>query len=269
MCTGITHEAATEFVTELVKVSLWLADWLERQEGVPLEETLSFRTDIYRLTTLWDGEHHPAHQSTDWHDEKWNQLLTDLRAIRAKHGDDTDAFEAAGLALLWPVLEPRIEAYARTAPRPEDRPFGFFSYDLDDEPDTIAIHMGNPFAPQSPFRDMDARARELLALLDHAQATYPAAQHVWTGTWMNSYPPFRKLFPEAWHRSASDPTPLDCWGNWWGQMVSRTGGFHHKNGEHLRRTGRFPYDCVRCSCRIVELREHLQRMAAKDNTHRP
>ncbi len=269
MATGVTYAACAEYVAEATKVSLWLADWLERRDGLGFDETMSCRTDVYRLTVLWDGKNHPAKPIADWREARWDALLAELGSMRVKHGDDVAAFEAEGLALLWPIVEPRIEARVRTSSKAADRPFGFFSYDLSDQPDaeTITIHMDNPFAPDSPFRDMAARGRELRAVLDDAEATHPTMRKLWTGTWMNSYRRFLELFPAAWRDSASDPTPLDCWANWWGQMTSRTGGFHWKNGQYLRDTGRFPYACVKCSCGIAELREHLCGVLSEDGTH--
>ena len=63
------REARRDFVTGIVPLSLWLAHrfWREgtaQRRGV--REAITTRTDIYRLTCLWDGTNHPAQPLQGW-----------------------------------------------------------------------------------------------------------------------------------------------------------------------------------------------------------
>src|SRR5262249_54476678 len=123
--TTISLEARRDFVEGVVPLSLWLARRLWHG-GMALEEALTARTNLYRLTCLWDGTHHPAHPPPGWRDPRWEELLGQMGVLfdRYARQDDTTALEREGLALLWPVLEPRLELDVRSWPAPQDRPFG-------------------------------------------------------------------------------------------------------------------------------------------------
>ena len=61
-------------------------------------------------------------------------LVEQMRVLFQRHGasEKTEALEREGLALLWPVLEPRLEGRGPALPAPKPRPFGFFNYDAED-----------------------------------------------------------------------------------------------------------------------------------------
>jgi hypothetical protein len=272
---SITLEARRDFVEGVVPLSLWVARRLCRH-GMAFEEAIR-RTIIYRLTSLCPGRHDPAHAPAGGRDLCWEELLGQMQAVFARYNDseDTAALEREGLELLWPVLEPGLELDVRSWPlpfekgAPRERPFGFFTYYKSSESPTIGLHLANPFAPRSPFADPQARAAELRGLLDEATdasrfaGTRPAPVRVGCGSWLCSFPPFLQLFPPEFASSA-EPEPLHHSYGWWGQFINRSGGFHRRNAEYLRRTGDFPYGCVWCACEISELRAHLDReFAAK------
>src|SRR5437870_5634728 len=94
----ITTEDRRHFVEGIVPLSLWVAHRFWR-EGMPLEEALTARTNIYRLTCLWDGERHPARPPDGWRDPSWEELLGRLKALYDKHDEDTTALEREGLEL--------------------------------------------------------------------------------------------------------------------------------------------------------------------------
>jgi hypothetical protein len=240
---------------------LWLAKSLAAR-GEPLDDALTARTNIYRLTSLFDNTHHPAWKRPDWRDERWDRLLAELRAIYSRHAADADtaALEAEGLTLLQPLLEARLEHDVNDWPQCGNRPYGFFRYDppTTQFPDSIGLHFANPFAPRSPFEDVAARAGELSRLLDEVHTRTPQVAIARTGTWLNSFKPFQNFFPPEWAASASPPQPLAYHYGWWGQFIDRSGAFHHKNGAHLRRTGQFPFPCVTCQCSVESLRRHLK-----------
>jgi hypothetical protein len=255
----MTLEARRDFVEGVVPLSLWLARRLWHK-GMALPEAITARTNIYRLTCLWDGTHHPAHPRDGRRDRRWEELLAQLELLFTRHADaeEPEALERQGLELLWPVLEPRLAVDVQSWPSLQNRPFGFFIYNDSPADRSIALHLANPFAPRSPFADPQARAAELSRLLDEATALSPCPLRVTCGSWLNTFPPFLQFFPHAWAASASEARPLGYHYGWWGQCIDRTGGFHRRNGEHLRRTGQFPYPCVHCSCALSELRWHLQ-----------
>src|SRR5439155_26609630 len=87
--TIITCEARRDFIEGVVPLSLWLARRLWR-EGMPLEEAIAARTNIYRLTCLWDGTHHSAHPRDEWRDPRWAELLEQLNLLLTRLADAED-----------------------------------------------------------------------------------------------------------------------------------------------------------------------------------
>jgi hypothetical protein len=120
------------------------------------------------------------------------------------------------------------------------------------------VSKANPFAPESPFADMRARAKELLKLLADARLANPGMHTVVCASWLNGLAPFRELFPAAWAASASEPLDLAFHLGWWGQLMDRSGGFHAGNAAFLRRTGEWRYQCVACSRGVEEVEAHLR-----------
>lgn len=252
----ITLEIQRELIEGLVPLSLHVA-WRRSREGVPFAEVLKAHVNLYRLTALYDGKVMPYNAPSGWRDDAWETLLHHVRVIYERHAaaPTSEAFEREGYALLWPVLEPALARAVAQWPRLEDRPYGFFSYNLKDLPQAsgraIELHLENPFAPVSPFADPEARRCELRRLLADVTAAHPEVTHVTTGTWLNSLKPFLALFPPEWAASATLSTaPFLAGNHWWGQFYDRRGGFNRKNAEHLRVTGEFPYPPMDCQCRI-------------------
>lgn len=263
----ITVEDRTDFVRKCTALSVWLARRLAVQ-GMALREALAIRTNIYRFTTLFDGQHHPAY-TPGWRDEKWERVLDRLEAIDRRYpaGDATPEMEAEALEFLWPLMEGRIESDVAAWKTPEQKPFGFFDYRAGDEgwdEGRVTLHLSNPFPPASPFDDMRERARELARLLRHAQGQCSDVHTVSCGSWLSSFGPFRSLFPASFAASAATPYPLAHHYGWWGQMMDRRGGFHEGNGMYLRRTGEFRYPCITCRCSIDDAVRHLRERFAVD-----
>jgi len=265
----IEPEARRDFVENVTRLSLWLA--LRRAAAAhDFERFLTDCTPVYRLTTLWDGERHPAKPPPGWRDNAWHQVLRRLSALECTRRGDPAGLEEAGLDLLRPLLEPRIARDVQAWPwipdglgaKPfPDTVFGFFLYE---PPQALAdgrcieLHMGNSMAPASPFHDLHARAADLVRLIADASARNPALDMIRSDSWLNSFRPFLRLFPPQWAASRSPARPLGYSYNWWGQFVTRAGAFHRGNAEHLRRTGDFPYPSVTCSCTLRALRLHLR-----------
>lgn len=255
----ITLEARRDFVDGVARLSLWLgAQWASKGEA--LGETLTVRTNLYRLSSLYDGKHHPAQPEPGWSDPHWDEVLAGLRELyeRQRAAPDTAAFEDEGLRRLWPLLEARLARDVEQWPKPADRPFGFFTFAQNEKEARIHLHLFNPFVPQSPFSEPRARAEELSRMLDAAVAGQPALASVHCGSWLNSFKPFLDFFPPEYAASAKPPGDLRYHYGWWGQFMDRTGGFHRRNGQHVRATGTFPFPCVGCQCSLKALRVHLK-----------
>ena len=268
---SFTIDSRKNFVENITKLSLWLTRKY-CSEGMQLEEAFSDGTPVYRLTTLWDGINHPAHPSPGWYDKRWESLLEQLKFIFTHHQqvEKTDTLEDEGLELLWPFLAPRIKQDSKLWPWIpsvygttvcEDCVFGFFLYGISESQPRkhkqLDLHMGNCFAPNSPFKDMQARANELEQLLENARTREPNLRSVCCGSWLNSFKPFQTLFPPEWCKNSSPASPIAYGYDLWGQMMSRSGGYHKRNGDYLRENGKFPYEAVKCKCTIESLLRHL------------
>ncbi|MCL2647394.1 MAG: hypothetical protein FWD61_10390 [Phycisphaerales bacterium] len=258
----ITLAARRSFVRQCTCLSVWVARRLA-QNGTPLRQNLTTRTNVYRFTDLWDGKNHPAEPHANWQDTKWEALLDELDCIDAKYasGDASPEMEAEALALFWPRMEPALPRDVAAWPTRERMPFGFFNYNPSDETwndGRVVIHLTNPFAPASPFDDLPQRARELAALLHDARQKSPTQHTVYLQSWLAGFPPLQSLFPKAFAQSASAPTPLRYHLGWWGQLIDRTGDFHQRNAHHLRTTGQFRYPNIQCQCPIDATFAHLQ-----------
>jgi len=258
----ITIEDRRNLVEGLVPLFLHVA-WRLLRQDVPFEEALNIRTDIYRFTSLFDGKVIPYHALPDWRDERWEGLLKHLRLIYNRHAADatSEAFERDGYEVFRPVLETAFERGVAQWPRIEDRPYGFFEYNLAEltQPSARAIelHFANPFSPASPFADPKERLREFHRLVANVHSDHPDVTHVATGTWLNSFPPFLAFFPPEWAASATPSTAVFPGAGLWGQFYDRRGGFHRKNAEYLRSTGEFRYPPMNCQCRIETLQAYL------------
>lgn len=264
----ITIETRKDYVENVTMLSLWLAQHKNKGPG-SFNKTLTAQSPLYRLTCFWDGVNHPANPPVGWVDKKWEFVLRELKEI-LKSTDNADEFEQQGLKKLWPFLEPRIKKDAKawpwipsgyTSEKLPDKLFGFFAFELLKAQGgnfDITLHMGNIFAPQSPFKDMAARKNELLQLLDYARDKYGNLVSVFSGSWLNSFAPFLALFPDEWIDKNTPASPINYSYDIWGQLVSRTGGFHRRNAYHIRRTGRFPYPSLPGKCKVESLRKHLK-----------
>ena len=265
----ITLDIRRELIANYVPLSLHVV-WRLVRNGLPFDEALNGKTDLYRCTALYDGKILPDHPPAGWRCQPWERAADALEAILARHEADADssALEREGYEVLRPLLEPAFERDVAGWPRIENRPYGFFTYQVTDQwlggQTVITLHLANPFAPASPLADLPGRARELRRLVDDVTGawarddpTRPALERIGTGSWLNALPPFARLFPPEWAAGARPFPRLVPGKGWWGQFIDRRGGYHRRNGDHLRRTGRFPYPVLNCTCSVDALRQHL------------
>ena len=264
---AITEQDRRNFVEGVTRLSLW---HLARRSPSPdqCHGFLTGQTPLYRLTEFWDRHAPPPVSSPADAPSGWSTLVSDIASLCGSYDPDSDtlSFEEAGLLLVWPHLESRIKKDVKTWPwlpsclgsePPETGIFGFFLYDFAPrDPSLVVLHMGNSMAPDAPFAEPDARAREFISLLDDATSRNPSATRIASTSWLNGFPPFQRYFPPEWVDSAVASPPGYTY-DWWGQFVTRRGGFHRANGDHLRATGRFPYPSITCTAEITSVRSHL------------
>ena len=240
------------YVKEFTKLSLWFVHKRLCEGESDFEALVNGRVNIYRNTSLYDGKHHPSNGEAA---PKWPRILKELRTVfdRYMKAPSTEQLEAAGLDLLLPYLKKRPDAM----PPPETRPYECWSCDYGG--DQLNIHILNVYQPRSPLSDMWIPfAASLIRLLQDSQVQRPDVELVRCGSWLNSVPPFQKLFPESWKRSAEPRPEVRYTMGHWGQFTDRLGDFHARNGALFRETGKFPFANMQCECPIEEVLAHLQ-----------
>jgi len=263
----------TEFVTNMSRLAFWyLATKTENCGNIELfRYVLNAETPIYRLTELWDREHHPAILSSDWHNLRWEKIVDRLYQLLKTNRDN---FEDCGYRLLEPLLLGRIERDTNDWPwipcgycpqkLPDENIFGAFAFEargaLGKSPTKIEIHIGNNKIPNSPFADMNNLQKELLALVEYVLKEYPECKIIGCNSWLNSHDRFTGIFPPGWvsREAILMPSKVGYGYNWWGQFVSRTGGFNFCNAELMRKTGTFPFRALDGFCMLTTLYIHLK-----------
>jgi len=246
------------YVTEFTKLSLWYVHKVLHEGEADFARAVNTRVNIYRNTSLYDGQNHPAHGEVG---PEWGEVLARLKEIYDRHRDDPSSasFEAEGLALLWPCLEGRLgRGQGRGGSRP-DRPYECWTFDYN-RPDRLSIHIANVYRPRSPLSDMRVPfAASLFRLLRDSRTRRPEVEVVRCGSWLNSMPPFQALFPDPWMQSARPSLEVRYTMGHWGQFEDRKGDFHTRNGAAFRETGAFPYACLTCECPIEKVLAHLKK----------
>jgi hypothetical protein len=243
------------YIQEFTRLSLWYANKRLQENLGDLEDTVNLRVNLYRNTSLYDGNHRPA---TGYEDPVWNEIVAKLGEIFNQHGNDSEAVETKGLAFLWPLMEARIREKGNEQPKLGDRSYECWNHDYKRE-GTVSIHIANVYQPGSPLSDMLVQfAASLIRLLRDSQVRRPDVNVVRCGSWMNSAPRFQMLFPNTWKQSAEKRKEIRYTMGTWGQFMDRRGDFHKKNGAILRQTGEMPFASSLCWCTTEEALDHLQ-----------
>ncbi len=257
---AITLEYRKDFVENITKLALWLANSYY-SEGILFEEALTKATPVYRFTTLWDGINHPA---SGYNNDEWNLLVAQLKKELTKNS--VEQFEEIGLELLRPFLEPRykkdVEAWpwipsALGATNLETRLHGMFLYEITEQ-NELSLHMGNIYAPKSPFKNMEKLANDLSSLVKTVVAENSNVENIVCESWMNSFELFLSLFPKKWCDNSTNTNMENYTYDIWGQMMNRFGGYHKPNGDYLRQNWQFPYPSIKYGCSIRSLLHHLK-----------
>ncbi len=258
----ITIEHRKDFILNVTKLSLWLSEKY-CGEGIAFDEAITKATPIYRFTTLWDGSNHPAN---GFNDKQWNLILSELEKLLLNKGS-IENFETEGLKLLIPHFEPRYELDVKAWPwipsalgvtNLEERRSGMFLYELTRD-NKLNLHMGNIFAPESPFKNVKLLRKTFRLLLESVLENEKNVKEIVCESWMNNFEPFLSLFPKEWCDNYTKTNMKNYTYDIWGQMMNRFGGYNKPNGDYLRENGKFPYPSIKCGCSIKSLLSHLQK----------
>ena len=265
MPTQYRYEARKDFVFNMTKLGLWYL-YNNASSDESFLKILNNELPNFRLTTIWDGIHHPASDEFPKNSE-WRKLANSLLNLYRNATNIID-FEKKGFDLFKPYIEKRIEidisawpwipsGYS-TSRMPNNSIFGIFAYTVEQlGEETVHFHIANSCMPKSPFADINARAKELLSMIRNIKQRASNTTRIGCNSWLNSFPPFLKLFPPEYPKTKATIEPLSYSFNWWGQFLSRDGSFNKKNREKMYKTGKFPYLSIDGNCSIDNLEDHL------------
>ena len=157
------------YVQGFTRLSLWYANKRLHSHG-DLEDIVNVRVNLYRNTSLYDGNRHPAAGDED---PAWNEIVAKLGEIFNRHGNEPETVETKGLAVLWPLMEARIREKGNEQPGPEERSHECWNCDYKHE-GVVSLHIANVYQPRSPLSDMLVEfSASLIRLLRDAQVKKP------------------------------------------------------------------------------------------------
>ncbi len=93
-----------EHARGLARLKLWYIRWVMNNEGMSFDEMARTRVGLRRLTVYAGSPSQGVAEDPDG----WDAMLAQLADLYDAHADDPDpgVLEEAGLALLWPHMEP-------------------------------------------------------------------------------------------------------------------------------------------------------------------
>lgn len=242
------------YVRGIVGLMLWYMHRVMSVGRIPFATALADYADIYRKTAFFNLE---DTAETARLRPQWLAACERLEAVFAANlaaQGSSGPVEEQCLALLWPHLEERIDRGFPLVEYADKATFGCFYCRVDGP--VVDLHFTNTVMPAAPFSAPADLARDLHALARHCRQMYPEATQIKCGSWLNAYPPFRRLFPASW-KDSGEPKSYNSLG-WWGQFLRHDGDFHVRSAEQFRQTGEFPYKCTFHQCALVDLEAHLR-----------
>lgn len=264
MTTELGPSEHLDYLVSSVRLMLWFT-WrsLDDHPDETFADTIQKRTDIWRRTSL-NPNYLDARDKLD--SPEWQGLLQTLAGVHARNrrNGSPEAFEDEAIAILLPFLSPRVErdlCDTRNKVDLAQYQCGSLRYNLapmDDKPQRICFHIANACSPGSPFDDPRYFPQCFMDLMDQCEATFGVTE-IATGTWLNSYERWLKLFPQEWleHMSPPDYNVKGHYG-FWGQFLTARRTFNHKLGAQFRATGRIPLPPRTSWCTIEAMRTHLR-----------
>lgn len=253
------YENYKSYLCNIIPLKLFYAWTIYQQEGgrLPMAFILEHYVDFWRKTVYFDGVCAPS--NTEFYHPEWIVLRAQLCGLHqeCQKTEDSHTFEKEGFNLVWPHIEPAIK---RDSPPPRKgaaRPYGAWNVTFR-SPTVVSIHITNVYRPDSIFDHPDEFAEDLLRLLIDIQDANPSIETLFCGSWLNNLPPFQRFFPPEWVFNLNNPVRRNDTNGLWGQYMSRTGGYHKKNGNWLRRTGYHRYPLIHSHCGILSATAYLK-----------
>lgn len=252
-----TIEEHREYLHEIVRLKIffiWL--WKQKHPNEPLQDILRNRVDIYRKTSVNTGLLNPAELHFD--SPEWIELEKRLEKIYELYRGDSDAFESAGFEIFQPLVDVRVEKDFNDRSVLARYQCGSLRYDEHEKGMRVAeigFHIANAVSPCSIFDDPSYLPKCFFDLMKQTEEKYGSTSLA-TTTWLNSYPPWLKLFPQEWTDSLGPEEKDVQWHyGFWGQFINAKGTFNFKLGRRLRETGELPFYPRKSSCSFSALRK--------------
>jgi len=255
-----TLDEHRQYLHDIVKLKLhFLHGWLRSHPEEPFVDGLRNRVDIYRKTAVNQGGLNPP--NIPWEDPTWLAMEKEAAAIYATCPTDADAFENQAFAVFQPSLDARCERdYHDRSTRN-----GYQCGCLRHNPEavdgngrrTLTFHIANFLSPES-FFDYPGYVRDSFRrLLDIAEKDFHA-DHIGTGTWLNSLPKWLAYFPQEWLDNMGPQNRDVKWHyGFWGQFLTARQTLNYKYAQILRSTGQMPYFPKSSVCTIQAMREKI------------
>lgn len=261
----LTPAEHLDYLVSSVRLSLWFAwQFLDTHPEETLSNAIRDRTDLWRRTTY--NTQHLDGALGKFDDPEWAALMKTIEGIHARNrkNGSAQAFEDEALAVMMPYLTPRVERDLRIIRNKVDLAgyqCGSLRYELKPDanhPGRIGFHIANACSPASPFNDPSYFPRCFMDLMEQCEKKFGVTE-IGTGTWLNSYPRWTRLFPEEWISHMSPPNyDVQRHYGFWGQFINARRTFNHKLGRQFRETGRIPYPLRSSWCSIKAMKRHLQ-----------
>lgn len=260
MVEPVTFEEYLAGLCAMVRLQLWfLRTWVAEHPAEPFAYVLEERTDIAR----WSGFKLPPKGAPRADDPAWRERVRLLKSLHGRTRDEAESsrFEAGGLALSLDGIraEARRAEASGFAVVPNGRPCGSLGYEppKPGAPRQARFHIANAVRPGSIFDAPEYLPECLRRLMDRSEAAF-GCDRLSTATWLNEYPRWIALFPDAWRAHLGPPMTGPWRGlGFWGQFITARGAFHAKRAAAFRATGRLPYRPRASWCTFAALRAHL------------
>ena len=252
------YKIQINYIEKIVKLKLKYSYRLFSKENINVQNALNNYCDIYRKTDLYSLKNNSFLPGGE---KKWNKLVVQIsHLLNKKKYNDLNNFIKKSYDILRPRLIARCKKKYTLTEYNKIARFGCFDYGICDE--KIDLHMPvfqfiNHKLKKSSIKKNKSlmRLKDLLNLVQHAIKNYPNCKIIQCGTWMNTYYPFRKLFPPSWKPTQKYKNKNSI--AWWGQFVDVTGNIHKKNTSAFIKNLKFPYLGEFYECDIFELKDFI------------
>lgn len=257
-----TLEEHREYLHDIVRLKLfWMHAYLNAHPEETFSSVLRNRVDIYRKTDANPEGLNP--ETCHFDGEEWLRMEHASERVFQKTRTSRAAFEEEAFRVFQPSIDARAERDFLDRSGLAGYQCGSLRHNLELNADssvpTLGFHIANAIAPHSIFEKKSYLKNCLILLCDAAEILF-GAEAVSTCTWLNELPRWLEYFPEEWRKNMGGPLKSVQWHyGFWGQFISARGAFHHKHGDFLRRTGKFPCYPRASFCSIDSLRRHLEK----------